>query len=838
MEHTTTTTTTATTTTNNKKKPSSVDAAAAAARQQVVDIVLLEDGNDNTLEKEVAKGATKGSAQLLQDTTGSAKVALSKTSQESTLTRHQERGHEKGAANFAAATEEQKLAAAAAAAAANSSTGKTADLSNDKKMAASDLRRSFSAIPSLRRSDPGQARHSHSRPGAVSLVPGSSQVLQAGRLTLTPSTSLTLNNNNDTTTSRAVSRQDLGYHQDNDEEQAVRQAVPRSNTLGLVEARRVSMREAPVANAEPVFAHGDNNNGDQERKGGTREVVLRQTTKIILLILVVCGIVLAVVLVLAGPGKNDNDTSSSASAEPGNISTVPTAAPTLMYGTLLGLPEAKVVQILNDPSSPQAKAYSWLQKDPNVETLVPWKATQRYALASLYFATQGEQWSLNEHWLAYDLDECTDWFFRVPIESENQWAYRRRRLRTRILQDTANNSSQTNNSSACDMDGHYTTLVLSSNNLDGILPPEIGILTKLRLLDLSANDALQGDLPSEIGLLTDLQRLSADRNAHWSIPSELGMLPKIETIYLEHNPFLGSIPTELGLATALRSLSLQRSGLTGYLPTELYQLTKLQELHVQNILGLTGGTLEGIGALTDLESFLAHDVPFNSTIPSEVGLLTNLHSFNLWNTNIYGSLPAEYWQMTNMVNMDIDDNFLSGTFPEELGKFSHLESVWMNGNQFNSTFPTLVWSNLKNLTYLKMNGNHLSGTIPTEVGLLTSINQIWFADMGLTGTIPSEIGSMQALEGIFFHLTELEGTIPAELENLEYLELITLSDTLSQEPFRKRFARLSKTWNYLVWWYWAFKNRSVQRWRSKTLLVIRPTFVAAIASHANYGLLK
>lgn len=605
-----------------------------------------------------------------------------------------------------------------------------------------------------------------SRIGAVAVAPGqsleSAELYSSGRLT--PSTSLVLSFGDLSGSDMSL---DLAAATDSP-------ASTTSDDSGLAEAQPVDEEgDAHISSADPL-AHGKKFRTSATLDLESSKPPLRKPVVIVLAITaVVCGIILAIVFSMSNGSSSDSSNDSAPSAAEASAASLPTSAPTSFFANVISLPESTIAVIAN-PSTPQAEAYNWLINDPNRFNYSDWRAVQRFALTTLYFSMSGERWSLNKHWLDYDKDECTDWFFRVPIDSENEWAFRRRQLQ----EQQADNDTASNITSACDSMGHYTTLILSVNNLEGFIPAEIGLLTKLEFLDLSANDGLGRAIPSEIGLLTELRRLSVDRNMHTSIPSEIGVLPKVETIYLEHNPFDGPIPTEIGnLGASMQSLSLQRSGFTGYLPTELYKLTKLRELHVQNILGLTGGTMEGIGALTDLESFLAHDVPFNSTIPSEVGLLTNLHSFNVWNTKVYGSLPTEYWQMTNLKNMDIDDNFLTGTFPEDMGKFSHLESVWINGNSFSGTFPPQIWSYLKNLTYLKMSGNSVTGTIPTEVALMTSMKKIWFADMDLVGTIPSEIGGMEALEEIFLHMTNLEGTIPIGLENLANLELITLSNT-------------------------------------------------------------
>lgn len=64
--------------------------------------------------------------------------------------------------------------------------------------------------------------------------------------------------------------------------------------------------------------------------------------------------------------------------------------------------------VLNDLTTPQGKAFDYLVNvDPVLE--IPCASStleQRYGLTTLYFATQGEEWSDNSGWLG-DEQECS-----------------------------------------------------------------------------------------------------------------------------------------------------------------------------------------------------------------------------------------------------------------------------------------------------------------------------------------------------------------------------------------------------------------------------------------------
>jgi Leucine-rich repeat (LRR) protein len=114
-------------------------------------------------------------------------------------------------------------------------------------------------------------------------------------------------------------------------------------------------------------------------------------------------------------------------------------------------------------------------------------ASERAALIALYNSTNGVGWTYRSGWLGASGTECS-WHGVV-----------------------------------CDgAQAHLTNLTLSSNNLRGPIPPEIGSLTALETLAL-CNTQLSGSMPPAIGNLTALVNL-----------------------YCYNNPLSGSIPPSIG----------------------------------------------------------------------------------------------------------------------------------------------------------------------------------------------------------------------------------------------------------------------------------------------------
>ncbi|KAI8015556.1 Receptor-like protein 35 [Camellia lanceoleosa] len=148
-------------------------------------------------------------------------------------------------------------------------------------------------------------------------------------------------------------------------------------------------------------------------------------------------------------------------------------------------------------------------------------------------------------------------------------------------------------------------LDLKGCNLTGRIPEEIGSLSKLTWLSLSANYHLEGLLPLTLGNLTQLVQLYiSNTNISGPIPSSIGQLTNLSTLDLSLNQFSGSIPPEIG---------------------------KLKNLVEMNIHGniLSGPITSSIGQLTNLTTLDLSLNNFSSSIPPEIGKLKNLVEMNI-----------------------------------------------------------------------------------------------------------------------------------------------------------------------------------------------------------------
>ena len=157
------------------------------------------------------------------------------------------------------------------------------------------------------------------------------------------------------------------------------------------------------------------------------------------------------------PSLSPSQSPSTGTQSPSAIPTIspqesPTPSPSSSpsFGTTVPSDQLELFQLLaknsfddgaalRDPSSPQHKAFQWLAGDNRLEQFRERKILQRYVFATLYYSTNGDNWSRNDRWLS-NRNEC-DWY------------------------------SKTGRRDVCDPSGDAVSLELDFNNLQGTLPP-------------------------------------------------------------------------------------------------------------------------------------------------------------------------------------------------------------------------------------------------------------------------------------------------------------------------------------------------------------------------------
>ena len=128
--------------------------------------------------------------------------------------------------------------------------------------------------------------------------------------------------------------------------------------------------------------------------------------------------------------------------------------------------------------------------------------------------------------------------------------------------------------------GHVDEINLSSNNITGPLPLQIGNLMWVTNLTFSDN-SISGSIPVGLENLTLLKILNLNYNQlTGTIPAGIFTSPVIEDIRVGTNKLTGPIPAALADATTLKIFIASYNHLSGVIPWDIGDLTLLSVLWI------------------------------------------------------------------------------------------------------------------------------------------------------------------------------------------------------------------------------------------------------------------
>lgn len=369
-------------------------------------------------------------------------------------------------------------------------------------------------------------------------------------------------------------------------------------------------------------------------------------------------------------------------------------------------------EALSDPDSPQFAAFEWLAGNAELATYSPERVIQRYGLSTLFYSTGGSEWSNSELWLS-DEDEC-DWYSRArdPCAGPGR---------------------------------EFKRLELYYNNLRGELPPEIALLSnQLERIDISGGpaQALTGTLPSEYGLLEKLEEFRLhDNDLSGSIPPEYTAWSNLDLVDLSGNRLSSTLPTDIGEWRKVKTLNFARNMLTGPLPPSIGGLQSLKRLDLDDN-EFTGPIPSAIGGLQKLENLNIRSNQLTA-LPTDIGSCRQLRFINLEGNALGGALPSEVGQLNKLIGFSVQRNTFVGQIPTQLGNLRGLrESLDLSENQFTGTIPSELGLIRGKLRMLLLRDNKLTGMVPSELELLDKLNVLALDTNDLTGSMPVEVCSV------------------------------------------------------------------------------------------------
>jgi Leucine-rich repeat (LRR) protein len=190
--------------------------------------------------------------------------------------------------------------------------------------------------------------------------------------------------------------------------------------------------------------------------------------------------------------------------------------------------------------------------------------------------------------------------------------------------------------------------------LNGSLPTEQGMLSKLKFVSFNDLPNIVGTIPTELGALTELTTVYTSQLPLLTstLPTQLGALTNLSHLYFYYNKMItGTIPTQLGALTELTFFEIDDLALSGKIPTtELGALDKLTYLDISDLQFLSGslpsadpvGQAHRVDLVESIWQFGPH------RLPSETDSLTSLRYLDLRWTSMTTSFPSQLGALTSL----------------------------------------------------------------------------------------------------------------------------------------------------------------------------------------------
>ncbi|XP_062076465.1 receptor-like protein EIX1 [Humulus lupulus] len=393
-----------------------------------------------------------------------------------------------------------------------------------------------------------------------------------------------------------------------------------------------------------------------------------------------------------------------------------------------------------------------------------------------------------------------------------------------------------------------TYLGLAGNPITGIIPPQLGNLTKLQTLDLSSTSQMSNY--EWISHLTSLETLTLSE-VNFSVAglqsfkgapflSSLSisncLLPKVDISFLSHtndsfhflqslelydnyihplaitwllnssvhltrlsltdNIINGSFPNSFEQTKSLQFVDLSSNDVGSGVPNSLGNLTNLKELDLSsnNLGGTLHDLLQNLSGSTknSLEILHLSSNQLEGLILDDTeNIFPSLRELYLDNNQLEGPFLSGLKRFPSLEILDLDDNKLTGLLPD-LSSMPNLTSFSASNNTFNHISSESI-GKLDYLRTLDISSNSLTGVMNLQCPKLKTLNLSYNSALKFNS---NWIPSFQ-LKFIYMSSCNLGPKFPSWLQTQTNIEHLDISNNSISGPVPSWFTNITSSLNYL-----------------------------------------
>eukprot|EP00525_Craspedostauros_australis_P002463 CAMPEP_0198135044 /NCGR_PEP_ID=MMETSP1442-20131203/60386_1 /TAXON_ID= /ORGANISM="Craspedostauros australis, Strain CCMP3328" /LENGTH=535 /DNA_ID=CAMNT_0043796203 /DNA_START=18 /DNA_END=1625 /DNA_ORIENTATION=+ len=521
-----------------------------------------------------------------------------------------------------------------------------------------------------------------------------------------------------------------------------------SNDVNDLQLEDVADYSADYATKD--FPEGDDNLHNQDNLGSGKVhyrrnrimALLRANKWFLLLVGILLGVLIIVVSVAGGGSKKSSSSKAPAATERAPVTQPPIVVdPATLDEVVLDELLVKLLAIYEDNdmpndavkddstgTTPQKLAYWWLASDKTWDSLSTKDLTQRYALATFYYATNYKENAM--------IGEGDDGF--APWTDAYLWLSEEHTCEWKGIECAGNKE--------------VTKIKLEENGLTGSLPIELSLVGKSIVeLDLTSNFIhMQHSMYDVFETFVNLEIFFMDDNFlqtfNNGLPWQFRKLTSLIKVRLSYNLLEGDLTKANEVFKAwknLEHLEIESNYFEGDMPPAIVEMTNLVYLYMRrNDMTINLDFLKA-GTLVNLFAVWLDNNKISGQIPTEIGTIGTLASLSItiavWldNNKISGQIPTEIGTIGTLASLSITNSTtLGGPIPTEMGNLSELRRVWLFMNKLTGKIPAEM-ENLSELEVFEVYGNNLSGSMPQ--GICDNVRGSGYDRLALTSDCKAKV---------------------------------------------------------------------------------------------------